>query len=69
MATNKRYILTETIMKLMTNIIYTVGAIVLIVYIFFKEYMPDFIMKHISVVVLVPLLLILGLEIYRRIKK
>lgn len=56
-------------MKLMTNIIYTVGAIVLIVYIFFKEYMPDFIMKHISVVVLVPLLLILGLEIYRRIKK
>ena len=56
-------------MKLITNIIYIVGSIALIAYIFFKEYMPDFILKHISVIVLVPLLLILGLEIYKKIRK
>lgn len=56
-------------MKLITNIVYTLGAFALIAYMFFKEYMPDFILKHISVILLIPLLLILGLDIYKRIRK
>jgi hypothetical protein len=55
-------------MKLITNIIYTIGAVVLIMYIFLKEYMPEFILKHISIVVFIPLLLILVLEIYKKMK-
>ena len=56
-------------MKSISNIIYIIGAIALIMYIFLKGYMPEFILKHISVVIFIPLVLILALEIYKRMRK
>lgn len=56
-------------MKTTSVVIYGIGFIILVCYIFFKSYLPTFIVENMTTIILLSLIAIVLYEIIRKIKR